>query len=125
MSKGKFKNRTISIFLLFIILTQTSCFLYKTQTGLASYYADSYEGRPTASGEKFSQSNYTAAHKTLPLGTRVAVTNISNGRQVVVKINDRGPFVKRRIIDLSKVAAHDLDMVGKGVTKVKIRYKRF
>jgi rare lipoprotein A len=125
MLQGKYNHRFISILLFIIIITQSSCLLYKTQTGLASYYADSYEGKSTASGEPFSQSKLTAAHKTLPLGTRVAVTNLSNGKQVVVKVNDRGPFVRKRIIDLSKLAASEIGMIGKGVTKVKIRYRRF
>lgn len=119
------QNGTVFIFLIFIIVTQTGCLLYKTQTGLASYYSDTYEGRRTANGEYFTQTKLTAAHKTLPFRTRVAVTNLSNGKQVVVTINDRGPFVKKRIIDLTKLAAHEIGMVNQGVTKVKIRYRRF
>ena len=75
-----------------------------TQTGKASFYAMKYQFRKTASGETFNQLEKTAAHKKLPFGTRVKVTNTKNGRSIVVKINDRGPFVKGRIIDLSKSA---------------------
>ena len=90
------------------------------QEGIASYYADKFEGRLTASGEKYKHSKYTAAHKTLPFGTVVRVTNISNSKSVVVKVNDRGPYVEGRIIDLSKSAAEELDMVNTGLAEVKI-----
>jgi rare lipoprotein A len=88
--------------------------------GLASYYADKFEGKQTASGEIFSQQKFTAAHKTLPFGTMVKVTRVSNQKQVIVKINDRGPFVKGRIIDLSLVAAKELDLINAGVAEVII-----
>lgn len=110
---------------LFATMNLSSCMLYKTQTGLASYYADYYEGRKTANGEIFQHNKYTAAHKKLPFGTKVLVTNLSNHKTVVVKINDRGPFVRKRIIDLTKKAANELDMIGTGVSKVRIRYRRF
>jgi len=89
---------------------------------MASYYADKYIGRKTSNGEKFKQNKLTAAHKTLPFGTKVKVTNLSNGQSVKVRINDRGPFIQGRIIDLSKKAAKKIDMVNTGVTKVTIRY---
>jgi rare lipoprotein A len=95
-----------------------------TQTGKASYYADKFNGRKTASGEKFRNSKLTAAHKTLPFGTKVKVTNLSNGKSVKVKINDRGPFVAGRIIDLSKKAARKIDIFKVGVGDVKISYKK-
>jgi rare lipoprotein A len=88
--------------------------------GEASYYADKYDGRPTASGEIFRQNALTAAHRTLPFGTRVRVTNLSNQKSITVRINDRGPFVKGRIIDLSKRGAQELDFVRQGITKVKV-----
>src|SRR5689334_8314435 len=78
-------------------------------TGLASYY---FEAQPTASGERFNPNELTAAHKTLPFGTRVRVTNRHNGKSVVVRINDRGPFVKGRVIDLSRAAARAINMDG-------------
>jgi rare lipoprotein A len=78
--------------------------MVKLQTGLASYYADKYQGRRTANGEHFNQNAQTAAHRTLSFGTRVKVTNLSNGKSVIVRINDRGPFIKGRVINLSKSA---------------------
>ncbi|HJV20831.1 MAG TPA: septal ring lytic transglycosylase RlpA family protein [Sediminibacterium sp.] len=93
-----------------------------TESGYASYYADKYEGRKTSNGEIFRQRKLTAAHKTLPFGTKVKVTNLSNGQTVKVRINDRGPFIEGRIIDLSKAAARKVNMINAGVTKVKIRY---
>ncbi len=89
---------------------------------MASFYADKYVGRKTSNGEKFKQNKLTAAHKTLPFGTKVKVTNLSNGQSVKVRINDRGPFIQGRIIDLSKKAAKKIDMVNAGVAKVTIRY---
>ncbi|HPQ69916.1 MAG TPA: septal ring lytic transglycosylase RlpA family protein [bacterium] len=95
-----------------------------SQTGYASWYGETFQGRRTASGETFDYRKLTAAHKTLPFGTYVEVTRLDNGRKVVVKINDRGPFVHGRIIDLSKAAAQKLDMVRDGVAKVKISVVR-
>ena len=100
----------------------TSCFRKGSETGMASFYADKYVGRKTSNGEKFKQNKLTAAHKTLPFGTKVKVTNLSNGQSVKVRVNDRGPFIQGRIIDLSKKAAKKIDMVNAGVTKVTIRY---
>ena len=89
--------------------------------GQASYYAEPYHGRPTASGEIFdTYKDMTAAHRTLPFNTLVRVTNEDNGRNVDVRINDRGPFVKGRVIDLSLKAARELDMVRAGVAPVKL-----
>jgi len=90
-------------------------------TGLASYYSSKLEGRKTASGEIFSNSLLTAAHPTLPFGTKVKVTCLANNRSVVVRINDRGPFhSKKRIIDLSQSAARELGIIKKGVARVRI-----
>jgi len=86
------------------------------ETGHASYYS----GRKTASGERFSSRGMTAAHKTLPFGTRVRVTNLSNGRSITVRINDRGPFVSGRVIDLTKRGADALRFRREGVTRVRI-----
>jgi rare lipoprotein A len=93
------------------------------EKGKASYYADKFNGRKTASGQIFDQSKTTAAHKTLPFGTQVTVKNLNNGKRVNVTINDRGPFVAGRIIDLSKNAAYQIDMVNAGVATVEISYK--
>jgi rare lipoprotein A len=90
------------------------------ETGIASYYADKFQGRTTASGEAYERSALTAAHRTLPFGTRVTVTNLENGRAVTVRINDRGPFVKGRIIDLSYRAAVDLDFIQAGLAEVRV-----
>ena len=85
--------------------------------GVASYYT---EGTKTASGEKFNTLEMTAAHPTLPFGTKVRVTNLSSGKSVTVRVNDRGPYVQGRIVDVSYSAADALGMVGKGVAKVKL-----
>lgn len=86
----------------------------------ASYYADKFHGRKTSSGEVFNMYGYTAAHKTLPFGTMLRVTNLANGKYVTVKVNDRGPFVKGRELDVSKAAAVKLDMIKTGTAKVRI-----
>ncbi|MCD6297361.1 MAG: septal ring lytic transglycosylase RlpA family protein, partial [Deltaproteobacteria bacterium] len=90
------------------------------QTGNASWYGKKFHGRPTASGERFNMYKESAAHKTLPLGTFVRVVNFSNKKQVIVNINDRGPFVKGRIIDLSYAAAKKIDLIGPGVARVRV-----
>lgn len=87
------------------------------QTGQASYYR---HGKHTASGERFDPLDYTAAHRSLAFGTRVLVTNLANGKSVIVRINDRGPHVRGRIIDLSLNAAKVLDITGEGVAEVRI-----
>lgn len=91
--------------------------------GKASYYADSFDGRRTASGERFSQRKLTAASRKFPLGSRVIVTNADNGKSVEVVINDRGPYVKGRVIDLSRKAAQELDMIQEGVVDVRVEAK--
>ena len=90
------------------------------QKGKASYYARSFQGKETASGETFNQNELVAAHKTLPFDTRVEVTNLENGKQVTVRINDRGPFKPGRIIDLSRVAANRIDLLEDGIAPVRI-----
>ncbi len=92
----------------------------QTETGTASYYNDKFEGKQTASGEIYKASKMTAAHKTLAFGTQVKVTNLSNDRSVVVTVNDRGPFVEGRIIDLSRAAATKLGYIEQGVAEVKV-----
>lgn len=91
------------------------------QRGIASWYGPGFHGRKTASGERFDMGELTAAHKTLPFGTRVLVHNPRNGKQVVVRINDRGPFVAGRVIDLSKAAAAALGFKGRGHDTVVLR----
>jgi rare lipoprotein A len=91
-----------------------------SQTGIASWYGPGFHGKTTASGIIYNQHDLTAAHQTLPLGTRVLVTNLDNGRSIEVFINDRGPFAKGRIIDLSYAAAESLGMIGPGTIPVRI-----
>lgn len=88
--------------------------------GTASYYGKAHHGKRTASGERFNQNALTAAHRTLAFGTRVRVTNLDNGRSVVVRINDRGPFGRGRIIDVSKAAAEQLNMLRSGTAPVRL-----
>jgi len=92
----------------------------RVEIGVASYYSARFHRGTTASGETYSKYAMTAAHPKLPFGTKVRVTNLDNGRSVVVKINDRGPFVKGRIIDLSYAAARKLGMVRAGTAKVRV-----
>jgi len=88
--------------------------------GFASWYGQRHQGRATASGEVFDMTKLTAAHRTMPFGTRLRVTNVENGRSVVVRVNDRGPWVNDRVLDVSLAAARALGMTGDGVTKVEI-----
>jgi len=89
-------------------------------SGVASYYGKRFHGRLTANGERFNMNAMTAAHKTLPFGTKVRITYPRNGRSVVVRINDRGPFIKGRHIDLSRKAAQKLGMISSGHARVKM-----
>lgn len=89
-------------------------------SGKASWYGPGFHGRLTANGERYNQNAMTAAHKHLRFGTRVKVTNLRNGRSVIVRINDRGPFIKGRVIDLSAAAARSLNMIHSGVAPVTI-----
>jgi rare lipoprotein A len=91
-----------------------------TQNGVASYYGPELHGRRTASGERFNKEALTAAHRSAPFGARLKVTNLANGRSVVVRVNDRGPFVRGRIVDVSQGAARHLGMQGRGVARVKV-----
>jgi rare lipoprotein A len=90
------------------------------ETGLASWYGHPYHGRPAANGEIYDMEGFTAAHRTLPFGTRVRVVNLTNDKTVDVRITDRGPFVENRIIDLSHAAAGAIGLVGPGVARVRI-----
>ena len=92
--------------------------------GEASYYADAFQGRKTSSGEKFDMHDLTAAHRKLAFGTHVRVTNLDNGREVIVRINDRGPYYGERVIDLSYGAARELGMIKAGVAPVDIEILR-
>ena len=113
-----------------LILTLTACssvqsnknknWLGYTQTGIASYYADKHQNQKTASGEAYQHKLKTAAHRSLPFGANVKVVSIENNKSIVVKINDRGPFRKGRIIDLSKSAFMEISEANQGLLKVKI-----
>ncbi|NJM49530.1 MAG: septal ring lytic transglycosylase RlpA family protein [Sphingomonadales bacterium] len=89
-------------------------------SGMASYYGKELAGNRTANGERFDPTGFTAAHRTLPFGAQVRVTNLSNGRDVVVRVNDRGPFARGRIIDISHAAAVEIGMVRSGHARVKL-----
>ncbi len=91
------------------------------QSGVASFYANKFNGRRTANGEIFSNSKMTAAHKTLKFDTIVRVINRRNGREVTVRINDRGPWIKGRVIDLSRAAAREIGMIKSGTARVDIK----
>lgn len=95
-----------------------------TETGMASWYGEPYHGRQAANGEVFDMNRLTAAHRTLPFGTWVEVANLSNAKRVTVRITDRGPFVHGRVIDLSRAAADQIDMIGPGTARVRLRVIR-
>ena len=111
------RKTLFSSFLLFLVAT-ASC--QAVEFGKASFYGGRWIGRKTANGEYYKAGDFTAAHKRLPFNTFVKVTNLANNKDVVVRINNRGPFVKGRVIDLSVKAAQAIDMVRAGVSRVKI-----
>ena len=119
--------KRLSPILIFCVLLVGSCHrktvssgVNVNETGMASFYSERYNGKKTANGEIYNSSKYTAAHKTLPFGTKVKVTNLSNQKTVKVIINDRGPFIAGRVIDLTLAAAKKIEMVNAGIVKVKI-----
>jgi rare lipoprotein A len=106
----------------FHILPSTTV-LAKTKpsiTGSASWYGGKFHGRKTANGERYNQNAMTAAHKSLPFGTKVRVTNAANGKSVIVRINDRGPYSGKRVIDLSRAAASAVGIIQRGVARVRV-----
>ncbi|WP_339649488.1 septal ring lytic transglycosylase RlpA family protein [Halopseudomonas pelagia] len=128
----RFSSPRLLVFTLFCLLVGCSTlqsgaggnWVGFTESGQASFYADRHQNRKTASGELYRHGLKTAAHKTLPFGAIVKVTNVKNGRSVVVKINDRGPFVKGRIIDLSKSAFSDIGNTSAGLLDVRVEVIR-
>jgi len=96
-----------------------------SELGLASWYGEEFQGNPTASGEVFDMNGLTAAHRSLPLGTKLRVTNLINNRSLVVRVNDRGPFIQSRFLDLSMAAAKKLGFFGAGVAKVRAEVVSF
>lgn len=102
-----------------------SClYVQAPQTGMASYYADRFDGLPTASGEAYRKDQLTAAHRTLPFGTMIKITNLKNGKFIIARVNDRGPHVKGRIVDVSKAAAEKLGFIRQGVARVQVEVVR-
>jgi rare lipoprotein A len=119
--KRQFILPHIAPILIALVFIGASPDLYaKPIKGVASFYGEKFNGRLTASGEIFNNSDMTAAHLSLPFGSLVKVTNVRNGRSVVVRINDRGPYVKGRIIDLSEAAAKKIGIVRSGIARVKL-----
>jgi rare lipoprotein A len=106
--------------LLYLIIVSQSIFAQEPNSGYASYYGKEFQGRKTASGEKYDMKKFTAAHRTLPFGTFLKITHLENNKSVVVKVNDRGPFSKKRVIDVSRAAAEKLGMIADGVARVSI-----
>ena len=114
------KSKLTFVFLLVLWAISFQAQEKYTKTGIASFYSEKFEGRQTANREIYYHAKRTAAHRTLPFGSIVKVTNVENNKYVVVRINDRGPFVDNRIIDLSKSAAMELDIIKNGLAKVRI-----
>ena len=112
-------KRTFLLIIAIFLLSPLFCEVYKTGV-TASYYAEDFHGKRTSNGERFNMNDYTCAHKSLPFNTILKVTNLANGKTCEVRVNDRGPFVAAREIDLSKAAAIKLGMIGSGTTKVKL-----
>jgi len=111
-------------FLWLLPLFVSSCAKPFVQEGKASYYSNKFQGRPMANGQPYRKGKLTAAHKTLPFGTKIKVTNQQNGKTVKVKVTDRGPHVKGRIVDLSLKAARRVDLVKAGVAPVQVKVIR-
>lgn len=134
-SRGRFTHRSKALVaLLAALLLSSACSKRKhsppvpftpspgwTETGVASWYGHPYHGRKAANGETYDMEQLTAAHRTLPFGAILSVTNLTNQKQVEVRVTDRGPFVGNRIIDLSRAAARDLGIIGPGTARVRIR----
>ena len=112
-------KRTFLLIIATLLLAPLFSEVYKTGV-TASYYAEDFHGKRTSNGERFNMNDYTCAHKSLPFNTILKVTNLANGKTCEVRVNDRGPFVATREIDLSKAAAVKLGMIGTGTTKVKL-----
>ena len=114
-------HKTFVLVLIFIFWTPVFSFAEVYKSGVtASYYAEDFHGKKTSNGERFNMNDFTCAHKSLPFNTILKVTNLANGKTCEVRVNDRGPFVLNREIDLSKAAATKLGMIGSGTTKVKL-----
>jgi rare lipoprotein A len=121
----RFEMRRWALLFVIALLAAFTGPAFAGQEGLASWYGGKFQGRTTSSGEVFDTNLMTAAHKSLPFGTVVKVTDLDTGSSTVVRINDRGPFVEGRIIDLSRAAADQLGMVGRGVARVSVEVVDF
>ncbi len=110
----------LTLFVAFLFVQGCASTKRITESGMASWYGPNFHGKTTANGERYDQNELTAAHKTLPFNSVVRVTNLDNGKQVTVRINDRGPYARGRVIDLSRAAASEVDMIGPGVARVRI-----
>jgi len=119
-TKSKINMRTYCNYLLFLVLFSLSHLLQAQEYGKASYYNDDFDGGKTFFGETYNRNAYTTAHKVHPLGTRLKVTRVDNNKSVIVPVNDRGPCIKGRIVDLSYAAAKSLGMIDDGVVDVKV-----
>ncbi len=118
ISKAKALNVLLSGTFLWLFTTVNA---QESKEGYASFYHDKFNGRRTASGEKFNNNSYTCAHRTLPFGTKVEVTNLKNGKFVVATVNDRGPYKYGRVIDVTKRVAKELDFHHSGIVKVSVK----
>ncbi len=120
------KKQTWIASLSVVVLALTACSstpeiaATKTQSGIASWYGPGFQGRKTASGERFNMNTYTAAHRTYAFGTKLCVKNLRNGRGVTVRVNDRGPFARGRVVDVSRKAAQSLGMIRSGTASVRV-----
>jgi len=112
--------KNLSLILSILFLSSISLFAQGEEYGVASFYSDAFDGRPTASGEKYDKSKMTAAHKELPFGTMIRVTRLDNKRSVILRVNDRGPFISGRVLDVSKVAAQKLGLIRDGIAEIKL-----
>lgn len=113
-------NAGARLIMIIILSCLATNLMAQTYTGKASYYGDGFHGRKSASGKVYDMYRNTCAHKTLPFGTKLKVTNLKNGKSTIVEVTDRGPYAKGRIIDVSKSAAMELGMVAAGVAKVEV-----
>jgi len=106
--------------LLFSILCMSFSLAFAAEEGVASYYSDVFQGKKTASGSVYDRNKLTAAHNNLPFGTKVKITDLKNNKSVIVTITDRGPYSKKRMVDLSYAAAKEIDLIKAGISKVKL-----
>ena len=116
----KIKSIVFAIILCFLFTLPSSSFENYIQYGNASWYGRNFHGKKTASGECYNKYDFTAAHKNLPFGTLIKVTNLRNGKDVFVRVNDRGPYIGGRIVDISRAAAEAIGVQKRGVARVKL-----